>query len=341
MSPPSLESDVFYDRADIQRDEAPHVANSLEWWYATGWLNDVETGDTFGIEFVVFHFSMNGKKDRLLSNVAITDVSADRFYFDHTLVGLEDQLEATLPLQLSTDHGKSKASMSGKFGEYSFIANADHEGESFYYSLKTKPNSPVVFHGNNTGYEDYGGYAKAGYYSYTDLITEGEIEVDGKLRKVKGSIWYDRQWNCGSVLQNRTTGWDWMSLSLNETNEKMMLYRLRLKEGLNIYGGTLIHKDGTYKALKGDELQITDLDYWKSDNSGDRYPSSLAISIPHENIELELKMLKEQQELEIKILPLVKLYYWEGMCEVNGTRNGVNVTGRSYLEITNPENREN
>ena len=206
MSPPSLESDVFCDRADIERDEAPHAANSVEWWYATGLLNDVETGDTFGIEFVVFHFSMSSKKERLLSNVGITDVSADRFYFDHTHVGLEDQLEAILPLQLSTDRRKSKASMLGQFREYSFIANAHHEGESFYYSLKTKPTSPLVFHGNNTGYEDYGGYAKASYYSYTDLTTEDEIEVDGKLRKVKGSIWCDRQWNCGSVLQNRTTG---------------------------------------------------------------------------------------------------------------------------------------
>tara|TARA_B110000046_G_C12746447_1_gene294855 strand:- start:391 stop:588 length:198 start_codon:yes stop_codon:yes gene_type:complete len=65
-----------------------------------------------------------------------------------------------------------------------------------------------------------------------------------------------------------------MSLALNETNEKLMLYTLRLKEGLYIYGGTFRHEDGTYEALKGDELQITDLDYWKSDNSGDRYPNA-------------------------------------------------------------------
>ncbi len=341
VSPPSTENDVFYDRADITRDEAPHVSNSLEWWYATGWLTDIETGDTFGIEFVVFHFSMNGEKDRLLSNVAITDVKADRFYFDHTLISLKEQLKAELPINLATEKAKSQASMNGQFGEYELKANGHHAGESFSYRLSTYPRSPAVMHGNKTGYEDYGGYAKAGYYSYTDLIAEGELMVGGKLRRVKGTIWYDRQWNCGKVLENRTTGWDWMSVALNETNEKLMLYRLRLKEGLNIYGGTLVQEDGVYHSLKSEEIVIEDQAYWKSDNSGDRYPSKLSVSIPNHQLELSLEMLKEEQELEIKILPLVKLYYWEGMCIVSGTRNGVPITGTSYLEITNPENREN
>jgi predicted secreted hydrolase len=340
VSPPGLENDIFFEQADISKDEAPHVANSLEWWYATGWLKDVETGDTFGIEFVMFYFSMNGKKDRLLSNVAITDVSSDKFYFDHTLIGLNDQLKSELPLQLSTARGKSQASIKGQFGEYEFVAKGHHEGEEFSYTLNTVSNSPAVLHGNKSGYENYGGYAKAGYYSYTDLATEGQIMVDGKLRTVKGSIWYDRQWNCGAVLQNRTTGWDWMSISLNESNEKLMLYRLLLREGLNIYGGTLVREDGTYSSLKSEEISIRDKSYWKSKRSGDRYPSKLEISIPNHRLELSLSMLKEEQELAIKILPLVKLYYWEGMCAVSGTRDGEPVTGTSYLEITNPENRE-
>lgn len=340
VSPPGVENDIFFERAELSRDEAPHVANSLEWWYATGWLNDVETGDTFGVEFVMFHFSMNGKKDRLLSNVAITDVSSDKFYFDHTLVGLENQLTAQLPINLFTSKGKSSASMVGQFGEYEFLARGHHEGETFSYSLNTIPISPAVLHGNKTGYEDYGGYAKAGYYSYTDLATEGELIVDGKLKKVKGSIWYDRQWNCGAVLQNRTTGWDWMSIALNESDEKLMLYRLRLKEGLNIYGGTLVQEDGVYHSLESEEILIEDQSYWKSDDSGDRYPSSLKVSIPNYGLALNLSMLKEEQELAIKILPLVKLYYWEGMCSIGGTRYGKPITGTSYLEITNPENRE-
>ena len=50
-------NDVYNDKANIPQDEAPHVKNSLEWWYFTGRLEDTDSGEEFGIEYVVFHFN--------------------------------------------------------------------------------------------------------------------------------------------------------------------------------------------------------------------------------------------------------------------------------------------
>ena len=59
----------------------------------------------------------------------------------------------------------------------------------------------------------------------------GSITIDDKPVEVTGQAWMDREWS-SQPLASDQTGWDWFSLHLN-SGEKLMLYRLRQKDGQN------------------------------------------------------------------------------------------------------------
>lgn len=335
----NLKNDKYQERATLEMDEAPHAKNSLEWWYYTGLLYDEETKDSFGIEFVIFHFCIDGKTDRLLTNVAITDVKNKAFHYSYALQKT-DAPATELPLDLMVQNKNTEASLKGALGNYELFAEANLKDQSFGYNLKLTNEMPVLMHGNKTGYEKYGDAAVAGYYSFTQIKAEGTLNINGKERKVSGDLWYDRQWNCGAVMTQPGAGWDWMSISLDQTQQQLMLYRLRTADGNEILGGTILNPDGTSHAIPSKGITLETTAEFESKKSKGVYPSALHVSIPEHEIELDVTSIFPDQELEIKILPFLKMHYWEGLCIAKGTSKGTEVSGASYLEITNPQNKK-
>lgn len=335
----NLKNDKYEKQARLEIDEAPHAKNSLEWWYYTGLLYDEETKDSFGIEFVIFHFCIDGKTDRMLTNVAITDVKNKEFYYSHALQKV-DAPSTELPLDLLVENKNTKSHLKGGLGNYELFTEANLKDDPFGYNLKLSTELPALMHGNKTGYEKYGDAAVAGYYSYTEITAKGTLTINGEERKVSGDLWYDRQWNCGAVMTQPGAGWDWMSITLDQTQEQLMLYRLRTADGNEILGGTILNPDGTSEAIPSQEIKLTTTAEFESEKSKGTYPTALHVSIPKHKIELDVKSVFPDQELEIKILPFLKMHYWEGLCNVTGTSNGTKVSGASYLEITNPQNKK-
>lgn len=329
---PHSGNDVYTDKADLAVDEAPHVKNSLEWWYYTGHLEDVETGNEYGVEFVFFHFNPRNKKDYMMVNFAVTDSANQKFYYDYKITSLDELLTAELPINLGYKDKKEHYSLNGQMGEYQLKGQMEEHNISV--DLTTSPNKEVVLH-SGTGYENYGGYATAGYYSYPRLATSGTLSLDGKTMKVKGDLWYDRQWNCIGVWQ-KEVAWDWFSVQFEETNEELMVYRVyHVGDQATIYGGTFYKADGSAIDLKKEEIVLTELEYWKGKKSKVEYPVKWGLEIPSLQMGLELEAVLPEQELSLKFTPIHFLHYWEGMCTVNGTLEGNSVTGNSYIELTN------
>ncbi|MBC8083717.1 MAG: hypothetical protein H7Z21_10945 [Hymenobacter sp.] len=330
---PTNKYDVFAERAQLPQEEAVHKQNSLEWWYFTGHLKDKATGETFGVEYVFFHFNVNGKKDWQMVNFALTDPKTQQFRYDYKVARMPALLPTALPLALSLNKQDQRWTLTGQEGSYQLKARmAAHPGMAI--DLSTAPTKPVLLHGG-TGYENYGDVARAGYYSYPRLTATGTIEVEGKPHAVTGELWYDRQWNCNSVT-NQGIGWDWFSIQLDGSPEEIMAYHLyEKKTGRAIDGGSYFGPQGQNLHLAAQDFQLETTATWTSPRSGKRYPAKWQLTIPSQGYDLTIEPLVPDQELVLRLFAGIKLPYWEGMCRVTGTHHGQPVTGNSYVELTN------
>ena len=202
---------------------------------------------------------------------------------------------------------------------------------------------PVVLQGDN-GYspKSMSGANASYYYSLTRLTTRGNIRIGGETFGVEGLSWLDREWST-SALEKNQTGWDWFSLHLDDGRD-LMFYRLRQKGENNVIfadsasAGVIVEKDGSTRALRFHEVQLTPQTFWQSPvshiashQSSKRfpvYPSVWRFSVPSQNVELTLTPLLPHQEL------LTSVRYWEGAVTVRGKQNNKSMTGKGYVEMT-------
>lgn len=332
-------------QATVDKDEKIHEKNSLEWWYFTGHLQDTETGEWFGIEYVYFHFFPLTKKDYVLINFAVTDTSRDAFEYTYEFIK-KGKLENNTSQVSFQD---KQYLMKGSKGDWLLIASIPDS--SYSMALTTQAAKPVQFH-DSTGYQKYGEAATAGYFSYPRLYTQGSIMVHGKEHKVAGYLWYDRQWNCGNVGSSKKLGWDWMSIDFDQelknpqklsaaerkewadSPEQLMVYQVRQKGDSSILGGSIFTVGGENIPLKHEDIILKSSKYWVSPDSKRSYPVEWQLEVPKYRINATVKAVYPASELILKKNG-VKLPYWEGMCTVEATVQGKRLKGKSYLEMTN------
>ena len=328
---PYNKKDIFYETATLERDEAPHIKNSLEWWYFTGHLTDSVKNKTLGIEYVVFHFNPTSLKGGWMINVAISYPDSEVLYYEHEFLAKKRNDFADLPLNFKFNK-KLKTSLEGQDGTYK--VKAKFENSPIELKFETRPLKPVVLH-DSIGYEEYSDNIKAGYYSFPRLETEGLIKLNDTIYNVKGDLWYDRQWNCIGVF-DKTVAWDWFSVQFEETNSELMVYRVyNLKTKSEVYGGTYTNSDNESIFLQSDQIVLKELNFWRSLESGANYPVEWEVSIKDLNLKTKIKAKFPNQELGLNFSAITKFYYWEGMCEAVGEIKGVKVQGNSYVEMTN------
>jgi len=310
-----------------------HPGYRTEWWYLTGHLED-ETGARFGFQFTVFRRGLDPREpkegeeplrasDLYAGHLALTDVARGETRF-------AERLRSSSPLARAA-RGELDLALEDwtlKRGEGNVLAlSAADPARKIGLELALHPTKPLVLHGDK-GYSKKGaepGNASA-YVSWTRLTLEGKMQLDGAVRSVRGSAWFDHEFGSG-VLDEGIVGWDWFGLQLDDGRE-LMLFVLRDAEGVPsaASAATLVAKDGTARALKGGDFTRKPTATWKSAKSGATYPARWTIAVPSEGLELELAPLVANCELDSTS---TRITYWEGPVEVRGSAKG-----RGYAELT-------
>ena len=164
------------------------------------------------------------------------------------------------------------------------------------------------------------------------MQTQGEIEVDGKKEEVQGLSWMDHEFGSNQLREDQV-GWDWFSIQLDNQTE-LMLYLIRRKDGSSdpYSSGTLVNPDGTTKHLALKDFRIEVVERWKSSKSGATYPMKWKVTIPAEEIELEIVPAFPNQELITN--RSTRVTYWEGAVRLTGTLRGKSIGGTGYVEMT-------
>ena len=111
-----------------------------------------------------------------------------------------------------------------------------------------------------------------------------------------------------------------------------MLYRLR-RDGRHRRSGEQRHGRSPRTASSRPArprrlLRIESAGEWRSPRSGASYPARWRLRVPGEGLDLDVRPLLADQELD------VSFRYWEGAVEIAGTRRGRPVQGRGYVELT-------
>ena len=323
-------------RYEFPRDYFNHPDFQTEWWYYTGNLKSVE-GRHFGFELTFFRQAVSRDsannatwevKDLYLAHLGLSDIDGGKFFHAERTNRTGPGIAAVSESLGRIWNGNWQIQWHGSDQELKAV------DERFQLHLTMHSEKPPVVHGENGVSQKAEGRGRASHYiSLTRLATSGVIELGNKKFEVQGASWMDHEFFTGQ-LDSSQTGWDWLSLQLEDRTE-LMLFHIRRKDGsIDSYSaGTYVDAEGKTTHLRSSDFHLEPLgEKWTSPLTGAAYPIQWRITIPKLGIELEAKTPLAFQELtgKTRLAP----NYWEGAVVVAGQRKAGRLSGAGYLEMT-------
>ena len=321
---------------EFPRDHFNHPDYKTEWWYYTGNLKAAD-GHRFGYELTFFRQAVNRNQaqksdwdvqDVYLAHLALSDIDGGRFYHTDRLNRAGPGLAGASLAQQKVWNGNWQVQRAN--GEQQLQAISD----DFTLRLMMNSHKPPVIHGKEGVSQKSAGIGNASHYiSFTRLLTNGTIELNGKSYSVSGTSWMDHEF-FSHGLDKDEVGWDWLSVQLAD-NTELMLYRLRHKDGSvdQASSGTYVDASGKSTYLAVGDFSMTPLgETYASPVTKAVYPIAWRVVVPSLGLDLEVKTPLRSQELASS--GTAALSYWEGAVTLSGTRGGVAASGVGYLEMT-------
>jgi predicted secreted hydrolase len=352
LAPPTARPVAVADPVPVvlPRDDGPHD-RLTEWWYYTGHLK-ADDGARYGFEYVIFRAERGAFPTSWVSHLAVTDEGGDRFVYSQRLevgrqvdrspvdgdgrpVGFDLSLSGADPTDPAT-FGRPAWSMAGAGGTDRLVAAlAPDEAavagspDGLGLDLSLAATKPPALH-DHDGWIDFGAAGGSYYYSRTAMSADGSLTLDGRSMHVDGAAWFDHQW--GDFISVGGGGWDWFAMNLDDGTD-LSLSLVRDADGsYPLVYGTLVGPDGTVRHLDREAFTVDVTDRWQSPASGADYPAAWTISIPAEDLTIELRPTVAAQELDTRATTGV--IYWEGSQVVSARRGSKRLGGEAYVELT-------
>ncbi|MCG3777668.1 MAG: hypothetical protein JW388_0362 [Nitrospira sp.] len=327
-------------RYAFPRDHGAHEAFRTEWWYYTGQLK-ARNGRAFGYQLTFFRRGMTQAQVKTrpsqwavtqlyLAHFAVSDLSQGRFHYAEKIsrTGLGKAGSDHDRLHVWVDQWSAESLASAPGTQTLRAADGD-----FALQLTVSQEKPLVIHGSNgISYKGSTVGQASHYYSFSRLATTGQLTIGNESFDMTGTSWMDHEFGSAD-LDKDLVGWDWFSLQLDDQRD-LMLYRLRRANGSTdrVSSGTLIDREGRGQHLSIKDFTLEPISYWTSPTSKARYPQQWRLTIPSQQLSLELTPLMAEQELSTK--HSTQVTYWEGAIEATGSSQGKPTRGQGYMELT-------
>lgn len=320
---------------ELPRDLFAHTDVQTEWWYYTGHCK-TRTGREFGFELVFFkrrtdHDQLGVIPLKMIANpmyaahFAISEIGRDRFQYEH-------RRSFAKPFDIDVEMRADRYSLtlgdwSVREHEGSHILHASF-GDGLVFDAVLLPTKPAILNGDSgAGISRKGNGAAANHFSLTRMAVSGRFARGHVTEEFTGSAWMDKEF--GTWDQKY---WDWFSVQMDDGTD-LMIYHFRTEAGETetFSHGAFIDSEGTCTHLNNDDFLLRATSEWKSPKTGAEYPSGWKVGVPAFDIDLEIRPLIDDQELDTRGTTMI--VYWEGVCSVVGTRSGAETTGRAYVEL--------
>jgi predicted secreted hydrolase len=306
-------------------DHGPHPEYRIEWWYLTANLVDA-AGAAYGAQWTLFRQAMApgaqgegwANPQIWMGHAAVTSAQTHRFSEAFARGGVGQAGVTAAPFRAWIDAWE----MRGRDGfADTTIGPLDvtASGPNFGYQLRLEAQQPLVLQGD-AGYSKKSERGQASYYySQPYYAAAGSLVIDGKPIAVSGQAWMDREFS-SQPLASDQTGWDWFSLHLG-SGDKLMLFRLRQRDGANYFSGNWISRDGHSEPIASRDISMAPTA--STDIAGRKLPTSWKVGIASRGLQIDTTPLNPQAWMG------TSFPYWEGPIAFKGSHNGV-----GYLEMT-------
>jgi predicted secreted hydrolase len=162
------------------------------------------------------------------------------------------------------------------------------------------------------------------------MDASGTLTLGGAALQVEGDAWFDHQW--GDYIAIGGGGWDWFAINLADGTD-LTLWKIRDADGTYpMQLGTLADRTGSTRNIDGDDFEVSATGRWQSARTGAVYPAGWSVSIPGEDLRIELEPTVADQELDTS--PTIGVVYWEGSQKVTARRGNSALGGDAYVELT-------
>jgi predicted secreted hydrolase len=306
-------------------DHGPHPEYRIEWWYVTANLMD-SGGASYGAQWTLFRQAMApgaqqegwANQQIWMGHAAVTRADAHRTSETFARGGVGQAGVEANPFRAWIDSWEIRG-LDGMSDTAIAPLDLKASGADFSYVLRLDADRPLVPQGDG-GYSRKSERGQASYYfSQPYFKATGILTIDDKPVQVTGRAWMDREWS-SQPLASDQTGWDWFSLHM-ESGEKLMLFRLRQKDGQNYFSGNWIGPEGKSVQVGSADIVMTPT---SSTELADRkVPTQWSIAIPSRGLKIETAPLNARSWMA------TSFPYWEGPISFRGSHSGV-----GYLEMT-------
>src|SRR5437868_9459744 len=260
----------------LPADHGPHPDYRIEWWYVTANLAD-PSGVAYGAQWTLFRQAVKpgaqqegwANQQIWMGHAAVTRADTHRYSEAFARGGIGQAGVEPKPFRAWIDAWEMRGLTRTRDDTIAPL-ELTASGADFSYALRLDTDRALVLQGE-AGYSKKSERGQASYYfSQPYFKAAGSIAIDDKPAEVSGRAWMDREWS-SQPLASDQTGWDWFSLHLNE-GEKLMLFRLRQKDGQNNLFGNWIAPDGRSVEIAPNDNSITPTGF--TDIAGRKVPTA-------------------------------------------------------------------
>jgi predicted secreted hydrolase len=306
-------------------DHGPHPDYRVEWWYVTANLADA-TGAAYGAQWTLFRQAMQPGAEQegwanqqiWMGHAAVTRADTHRFSEKLARGGVGQAGVEANPFRAWIDSWEMRG-LDQMRDDAIAPLGLKASGADFDYTLRCDADRALALQGD-AGYSKKSERGQASYYySQPFFKATGRITIDEKPTEVAGLAWMDREWSSQPLAPDQT-GWDWFSLHLN-SGEKLMLYRLRQKDGHDNLFGNWIEPHGLSAEIASADNSLTPTTF--TEIEGRKVPTGWRIVIPAHGVRIESFPLNARSWMG------TSFSYWEGPIRFSGSHSGV-----GYLEMT-------
>ncbi|HEX9206942.1 MAG TPA: carotenoid 1,2-hydratase [Steroidobacteraceae bacterium] len=344
------------------RDEGSHPDYRLEWWYVTGWLDDVGSKVKKPIGFQVTFFRVRtglgednpsafAPRQVLFAHAALADPALGRLRHAQrsARAGFDLAYAREGSMQVRLDDWSLQQTATGQYV-------AVVRGEDFAFQLTLESAQAPLLQGQR-GYSRKGPDPRAAsyYYSLPQLEVTGKVVTEGRERQVSGKAWFDHEWS-SDYVDERALGWDWLGVNLHDGGA-LMAFRMRDPQGAARWAAATLRPSPALRATspagrgRGEspasvapissgrsaeaqtfaptDVEWMPLETWRSSRTGVLYPVRWRVRVGTRVYRVEPLML----DAELDSRATTGILYWEGPIRLLDDRSGEEV-GRGYLELT-------